>query len=389
MNLKTLKDLDVTGKKVLVRVDFNVPLDNGEVVDDIRIREALPTIQYLMKNQAKVILMSHLGRPEGKVVEELRLEPVGHKLSSLLGDQVLTLTDCVGEEVERAIESLEPGEVILLENTRFYDEEKKNDKGFAEKLASLADVFVNDAFGTAHRAHASTEGVANFIPAAAGLLLEKEIKTLGEVMANPAQPFVAVIGGAKISTKMGVINKLLEKTDNLLLGGGLANTILKAAGVEVGKSLLEEKMIGEAKKLNEQRDGKLKIPVDAVVAGEGSEESMSRNANVNDVKPEEAIFDIGPETIKEYTEIIKGAKTVIWNGPLGMFEKAKFASGTNNVAKAVAENPGKTVIGGGETLEAVSKLALMDQVSFVSTGGGAMLEFIEKGDLPALKPLRK
>ena len=389
MDLKTLKDLDVTGKRVLVRVDYNVPIENGGVVDDIRIKKTLPTIKYLLDHQAKVIIMSHLGRPEGKVVEELRMEPVGHKLSSLLKDQVLTLTDCVGDEVGRAIEGMEPGEVILLENTRFYAGDKENSREFAQQLASLADVFINDAFAVSHRAHASTEGVANLIPAAAGLLLEKEIETLTEIMDNPAKPFVAVIGGAKISTKMGVINKLLEKTDTLLLGGGLANTVLKAAGLEVGKSLTEDKMLEEAKKLHERRDGKLKIPVDAVVAGEGSEESMSRNANVNDIKPKEAIFDIGPETIREYAEIIIRAKTVIWNGPLGMFEKTKFASGTNSVALIVAKNQNKTIIGGGETLEAVSKLALTDQVSFVSTGGGAMLEFIEKGDLPALKPLRK
>ncbi|NQV29437.1 MAG: phosphoglycerate kinase [Candidatus Marinimicrobia bacterium] len=389
MNLKTLKDLDVKGKRVLVRVDFNVPLNGEKVIDDTRIRKALPTINYLREQEAKVVLMSHLGRPEGKVVEELRLEPVGHRLAELVDDHVLTLTDCVGEEVQRAIDGMEEGDVVLLENLRFYPGEKKNDKEFAAQLAELADVYVNDAFGAAHRAHASTEGVAHLIPAAAGLLLEKEIKTLSEVMANPARPFVAVIGGAKISTKMGVINKLIEKTDNLLLGGGLANTIVKAAGIEVGKSLVEEEMTEEAKKLNGKHDSKLKIPVDAVVALEATNISRTRIANINDIKPEEAIFDIGAETIKEYVDIILKAKTVIWNGPMGMFEQPNFANGTNSVAKAVAEGDNKSVIGGGETLEAVSKLALTDRVSFVSTGGGAMLEFMETGDLPALKPLQK
>ena len=389
MKLKTLRDLDVKNKRVLVRVDFNVPLESGKVVDDIRIREALPTINYLRKQEAKVVLMSHLGRPEGEVVEELRLEPVGHRLAELIDDHVLTLTDCVDEEAQRAVEGMETGDVLLLENLRFHAAEKKNDKKFASQLASLADVYVNDAFGTAHRAHASTEGVAHQLPAAAGLLLEKEVVTLSEVMTNPAKPFVAVIGGAKISTKMGVINELLKKTDNLLLGGGLANTLVKAAGIEVGKSLVEEKMLGEAKKLNEKKDSKLKIPVDAVVAQEATNVAKTRIANINDIKPEEAIFDIGAETIKEYAEIIGNAKTVIWNGPMGLFEQSNFANGTNSVAKAVAEGDNKSVIGGGETLEAVSKLALTDRVSFVSTGGGAMLEFMEKGDLPALKPLRK
>ncbi|MBU1178256.1 phosphoglycerate kinase [Patescibacteria group bacterium] len=389
MNLKTLKDLDVKNKRVLVRVDFNVPLEDGKVVDDTRITEALPTINYLREQEAKVILMSHLGRPEGKVVEELRLEPVGHRLAELIDDHVLTLTDCVGEEVQRAVEGMEEGDVVLLENLRFYAAEEENKKEFAHQLAELADVYINDAFGAAHRAHASTEGVAHLIPAAAGLLLEKEIKTLSEVMSDPAKPFVAVIGGAKISTKMGVINKLLEKTDNLLLGGGLANTIVKAAGVEVGKSLVEEEMLAEAKQLSEKKDSKLKIPVDVVVAQEANNTARTRISNINDIKPEEAIFDIGAETIKEYTEIIKKAKTVIWNGPMGMFEQSNFANGTNSVAKAVAEGDNKSVIGGGETLEAVSKLALTDRVSFVSTGGGAMLEFMEKGDLPALEPLKK
>lgn len=389
MKLKTLNDLDVKNKRVLVRVDFNVPLERDKVVDDTRIREALPTINYLREQEAKVVVMSHLGRPQGKVVEELRLEPVGHRLAELIDDQVLTLTDCVGDEVKRAVEGMEEGDVVLLENLRFYPGEKKNDKDFAGQLAELADAYVNDAFGTAHRAHASTEGVAHLIPAAAGLLLEKEIKTLSEVMTNPAKPFVAVIGGSKISTKMGVINKLLEKTDNLLLGGGLANTIIKAAGVEVGKSLAEESMLAEAKKLNGKQDSKLKIPVDAVVAEEANNMSKTRIANINDIKPEEAIFDIGAGTIKEYVEIIGKAKTVIWNGPMGMFEQSNFANGTNSIAKAVAEGDNKSVIGGGETLEAVSKLALTDRVSFVSTGGGAMLEFMEKGDLPALKPLQK
>ncbi|MFH2104776.1 MAG: phosphoglycerate kinase [Parcubacteria group bacterium] len=389
MNLKTLKDLDVKNKRGLVRVDFNVPLNGEKVIDDTRIRKALPTINYLRGQGAKVVLMSHLGRPDGKVVEELRLDPVGRRLAELIDDHVLTLTDCVGEEVKRAVDGMEEGDVVLLENLRFYPGEKENDKEFAGQLAELADVYVNDAFGAAHRAHASTEGVAHLIPAAAGLLLEKEIRTLSEVMANPARPFVAVIGGAKISTKMGVINRLLEKTDNLLLGGGLANTIVKAAGVEVGKSLVEEEIVEEAKKINGKQDGKLKIPVDVVVALEATNISRTRIANINDIKPEEAIFDIGAETIKEYVDIILKAKTVIWNGPMGLFEQANFANGTNSVAKAVAEGDNKSVIGGGETLEAVSKLALTDRVSFVSTGGGAMLEFMEKGDLPALKPLEK
>jgi phosphoglycerate kinase len=390
MKFKTLEDVDVKNKKILVRADFNVPLDDlGNIFDETRILKSLPTIKYLLDQNAEIILMSHLGRPEGKAVERLRLEPVGLRLSKLLDEQVLTLMDSVGPAVERAIEGMEFGDIILLENIRFHSEEEANDKNFAKRLANLADIFINDAFGTAHRAHASTEGVSHFLPSAAGLLMEEEVRALSSVIEKPKRPFVAVIGGAKISTKIKVINKLLEKVDNLLLGGALANTILKAAGLEVGKSLVEEEMMGEARRLSEQRSKKLKVPVDAVVAEEAKEDAQARIVTINEIQSKEAVYDIGPETIGEFTDIIKGAKTIIWNGPMGKFEVVQFAEGTNSVAKAVAESKGESIIGGGETLVAVSRLALTDRVSFVSTGGGAMLKFLEGSELPALEALRK
>lgn len=390
MKFKTLKDVDVKNKKILVRVDFNVPLDEfGNVFDDTRIVKALPTIKYLLDKDAKIILMSHLGRPQGKVVESLRLDPVARRLSMLLNDQVLALKSTVGLEVERAVEGMEYGDIILLENTRFYPEEENNDENFSQKLASLADIFVNDAFGTAHRAHASTVGVAKLIPAVAGLLMEREIKEISSLTENPARPFVAVIGGAKISTKITVINKLLKIVDYLLIGGALANTVLKAAGKDIGKSLIEEKMLKKVEKLAKSGNKKLKIPIDAIVAKRGDNEAYSKIAKIGEIEKNYAIYDIGPETIEEYIGFIMKSKTVIWNGPMGMFEAAQFARGTNSIAKAVAESNSNSIIGGGETLEAVSKLALTDKVSFVSTGGGAMLKFLEGSKLPALELLKK
>lgn len=388
MAKKTIRDINVSSKRVLVRVDFNVPLEKGKISDDTRIVEALPTIQYLLKKNAKIILMSHLGRPKGKVVEKLRLEPVGRHLSYLLAEPIITLTDCVGEAVERKVHEMEEGDIVLLENLRFHSEEEKNDPEFAKKLASLGEIYVNDAFGTAHRAHASTEGVTHFLPSVAGLLMEKEVIVLSELMEKPAHPLICLIGGAKISTKIKVIKNLLNKVDNMLLGGALVNTILKAQGRNIGKSLSEEEMILEAKNLISQIAKKLFLPKDYIVADKASGDAPSRIAMPEDIKDTEIILDIGPETIKFYKNFISKAKTIIWNGPMGMFEIMKFAQGSYEIARAVAESSAKTVIGGGETLDVVKSLGLKDKIYFVSTGGGAMLEFLEGKKLPGIEALQ-
>jgi len=387
MNKKTVKDINVTGKRVLVRVDFNVPLAEGKVADDTRLRAALPTIQYLLDQGAKVILMSHLGRPKGKVVEELRMDPVAERLSELLGRPVRKLDDCVGDAVKAAVAEMRPGDVILLENTRFHPEERKNDPQFAKKLAELADVFVNDAFGTAHRAHASTVGVAQYLPAVAGLLMEKELNFLGKALESPEHPFVALLGGAKISDKIGVIENLLTRVDALLIGGGMANTFLKAQGYEVGQSLVEDESLGVAKELLERAGEKLALPVDAVVADRFAADAASKAVSVDEVPPDWRILDIGPRTVELFKEKLAEARTVVWNGPLGVFEFPKFAAGTEAIARFLADLEATTIIGGGDVVAAVRRAGVADRITHVSTGGGAALEFLEGKELPGVAAL--
>jgi phosphoglycerate kinase len=388
---KTVRDVDVRGKRVLVRVDFNVPLDKeGRVSDDTRIRAALPTIDYLRQQQAKVILLSHLGRPKGQVKEELRMDPVARRLEELLGSPVRKVGACVGPEVEAAVAHLEPGQVLLLENVRFYPEEEKNDPEFARRLASLAEVFVNDAFGTAHRAHASTAGVAQYLPAVAGFLMEKEIDFLSRVLESPEAPFVAVLGGAKVSDKIGVLQNLLDRVDALLIGGGMANTFLAARGFAVGRSLVETDKIGVAAEVlaaAEAKGVKLLLPEDVVVAPEASTQAPRRTVPVAEIPAEEMVCDIGPATAQKFAEAVAGARTVVWNGPMGVFEVEPFTAGTRRVAEAVAACPGLTVVGGGDSVAALTALGLADKVSHVSTGGGASLEFLEGRRLPGVEVL--
>jgi len=388
---KTIKDIDVKNKKVLMRVDFNVPLTpEGKVSDDTRIVKALPTIKYLKEQRAKIILMSHLGKPKGKVVEELRLEPVARYLSTLLNESVLMLSDCIGEEVEIKVDGMLEGDIVLLENLRFHAEEENNDPEFAKKLVSLADVYVNDAFGTAHRAHASTEGVTKFIPAVAGLLMEEEINNLSNILEKPEHPLVCLVGGAKISTKIKVIEKLLERAEKVLLGGALVNNILIEKGQNIGKSKVEKEMAFEAKKLLpylEEGENKLYMPQDYIVASSPNENAKSRISNGTDLKDFEMILDIGPKTIVQYKEIINNSNMVIWNGPMGLFEIPKFAKGSYEIAQAVADSNAKSIIGGGETLDLVKSLGLEEKLTFVSTGGGAMLEFLEGKELPGIAAL--
>ncbi len=384
---KTIRDIDIKGKKVLVRVDFNVPLNETGVGDDTRIRAALPTIQYLLDGGAAVILCSHLGRPKGGPDPKYSLRPVAEHLSSLIGKPVKFSSDCIGPEAKEAAEELKPGEVLMLENTRFHAEEEKNDVEMARQLASLADLYVNDAFGTAHRAHASTEGVTHFLPAAAGFLLEKEIKYLGQVIANPQRPFVAIMGGAKISDKIGVIKNLLTRADAILIGGGMANTFMKAQGLAVADSLVEDDSLGIARALFEEAGGKIHLPVDMVVANQYAADAESKTLKVQDVPDGWRILDIGPETVKAFRAIIATARTVVWNGPMGVFEFPKFAEGTFGVAKAVADSAAVSVIGGGESVAAIQQSGLADKITHISTGGGASLEMLEGLELPGVAAL--
>jgi phosphoglycerate kinase len=384
---KTVRDVDVARKRVLVRVDFNVPLDEGEVADDTRIRAALPTIRYLVAEGARTILCSHLGRPKGKVVEGLRLDPVADRLSELLDQEVIKLDDCVGPEVEEAVGKLERGQVALLENTRFHPEERANDPGFAEALASLAELYVNDAFAAAHRAHASTEGVAHYLPAVAGLLMEAELEVLSRVRENPEHPFVAIFGGAKISDKIGVIDQLWDRLERLLIGGGMANTFLKAQGLEVGDSLVEDDSLDVAKEILARGGAKMVLPSDVVIATEVSEDAKRQTVPTDRVPVGWKILDVGPQTIEAFREELKRAKMVIWNGPLGVFEVAPFARGTMAMAQVVAELDATTVTGGGETAAAINEAGLADRMTHVSTGGGAFLEFMEGRELPGVAVL--
>ena len=388
MNKKTIRDVDVQGKRVLVRVDFNVPLDGGKVADDTRIRAALPTIQYLLDSDATVILMSHLGRPKGEPDDKLKMDPVANRLAELLGRPVSKLDDCVGPDVEAAVKAAAPGDVILLENTRFHPEEKKNAPDFARQLASLADLYVNDAFGSAHRAHASTEGVARYLPAVAGFLMEKEIEFLGKALAAPERPFVAILGGAKISDKIGVIENLLGQVDALLIGGGMANTFLKADGYDVAESLVEDGSLDTARDLIARGAAKLTLPVDVVVADKFEAGAFSQVVAVAQVPPGWRILDVGPRTLELFGEKLDGARTVVWNGPMGVFEFPKFAKGTEAVARMLAVLPdAMTIIGGGHSAAAVHQAGLADRMSHISTGGGASLEFLEGKALPGVAAL--
>jgi len=390
-NKMTVSDLDMAGKRVLVRVDFNVPLQDGEVADDTRIRAALPTIEYLRRQGARVILVSHLGRPKGKVVEELRMAPVARRLSQLLGTEVKTVPACVGPEVEAAAAQLKDGEVLLLENIRFYPGEEKNDPEFAKQLAAVADAYVNDAFGTAHRAHASTVGVAQLLPAAAGFLMQKELEYLGRALENPERPFLAILGGAKVSDKIGVIRSLLPKVDAIAIGGGMAYTFLKAQGYEVGKSIVDEERLELAKELMaeaKQRGVTFLLPVDVVVADKFAPDAARKVVDVSEIPADWQGLDIGPKTRKLFAKEISRAKTIVWNGPMGVFEWEPFAEGTAEIARAMAESDAVTIVGGGDSAAAVEKFGLADKMSHVSTGGGASLEFLEGKELPGVAVLK-
>jgi phosphoglycerate kinase len=386
-NKKMVTDLDVKGKKVLVRVDFNVPLDDGKVADDTRIKAALPTIEYLLENGAALILCSHLGRPKGEVKPALSLKPVAAYLDKLIDAPVAFAEDCIGPKAEAAAADLQPGQVLVLENTRFHAGEKKNDPEMAKQLASLAELFVDDAFGTAHRAHASNVGVTEYLSSAAGFLLEKEIKYLGNTIADPKRPFVAILGGAKVSDKIGVIENLLDKADRILIGGGMANTFFKAQGYDMADSLVEEDAIETAKDLLAKAGDKLVLPVDVVIADDFSADAAAKTMDVGDVPAGWRILDIGPKTVAEFDQVIADAGTVVWNGPMGVFEFAAFAKGTFEIAKALAKSDAVSIVGGGDSASAIQKSGLADKITHISTGGGASLEMLEGKTLPGLAAL--
>ena len=392
MALKTVRDLELSGKRVLVRVDYNVPLKNGAVADATRIEASLPTLKYIIDQGGSLVLMSHLGRPKGTPDPEYSLKPVADKLSSMIGRPVGFVADCVGEQVREAAGKLRSGEILMLENVRFHQGETKNSTEFARELARLADVYVNDAFGSAHRAHASTEGVAHLLPSGAGLLIEKEVKFFQPLLEDPAKPFVAIIGGAKVSTKIGVLETLLPKCSTLIIGGGMAYTFLKAQGHSIGASLVEEEFVSTATDLIEQakREGvELILPVDHVVAGEFKESAKPEAVDGVDVPEGKVAMDIGPKTIELCRSAISGAKSLVWNGPMGVFEFDAFAKGTLAIGKAVAECSGTTVVGGGDSVAAVNTFGLADRIDHVSTGGGASLEFLEGKVLPGIAALEE
>ncbi len=386
-NKKTIRDVDVSGKKVLVRVDFNVPLKDGKVGDDTRIRGALPTIQYLLEHGAAVILCSHLGRPKGTFNMDYSLKPVAEYLARLVPNKVSFAPDCINEPAEKAVAALRPGEILVLENTRFYKEEEKNDPEFSARLASLADIYVNDAFGTAHRAHASTEGVTHTKPGVAGFLLEKEIQYLSSAVENPKRPFVAILGGAKISDKIGVIKNLLAKADHVLIGGGMANTFFKAQGFETADSLVQDEALGTAKEILASGSEKLVLPVDLVIADKFDNEAETKVIPTGNVPAGWRVLDVGPETVKLFSKYVAEAGTVVWNGPMGVFEMPSFAKGTFDVAKAVADSKAISIIGGGDSVAAIQQSGLADQVTHISTGGGASLEMLEGLVLPGVAAL--
>lgn len=396
MNKKTIEDIDVNGKRVLVRVDFNVPQDEtGAITDDRRIRAALPTIQYLMNQGARTILVSHLGRPKGKPGdrEKFTLKPVAARLSELLGKTAPLVPDCIGPEAESAANALQNGDVLLLENVRFYPEEEANDPAFAQKLASLAELYVNDAFGTAHRAHASTEGVTKYIPGVAGYLMQKEIDYLGGALSNPKRPFVAILGGAKVKDKIGVIESLLGKVDRLIIGGGMAYTFFKAQGKEIGNSLLDSGSLDFCREIQATAGDKLLLPTDVVIADgnpfdKGADNVQTQTVSTDAIPADWEGVDIGPETQRRFAEAVKGVGTVVWNGPMGIFEFPRFAVGTRAMAEAMANSGAVTIVGGGDSAAAVEELGFADNMSHISTGGGASLEFLEGKELPGVVALQ-
>jgi phosphoglycerate kinase len=392
MNKKTIKDINVAGKRVLVRVDFNVPLDDKKnITDDRRIEAALPTIKYLLDQGAKVILMSHLGRPKGGPDVKYTLTPVATRLEELLGTPVTKMGDCIGEMVQGAVMGMPVGHVVLLENVRFYAQEEKNNPEFAKQLASLGEIYVNDAFGTAHRAHASTEGVTKYLPGVAGFLMQKELDYLGKAISNPERPFLAILGGAKVADKIPVIDNLLTKVDELIICGGMAYTFLKAQGYEIGKSLLDTDGIELAKQAMEkakERGVKLYLPEDIVVATEFAPEAESKIVPADQIPSDWMGMDIGPKTIDQFSQVIKDAKTVVWNGPAGVFEMPRFAVGTKAIAETMAESSATTIVGGGDSAAAVEQMGYADKMSHVSTGGGASLEFLEGKVLPGVAALQ-
>lgn len=385
---KTIEDLKVSGKKVLVRVDFNVPIDKeGNITDDRRIKEALPTITYLQKEGAKVILMSHLGRPKGKANPDFSLAPVSRRLSELIGQDIVFAKDVIGEDAINKANALGPGQIMLLENLRFHGEEEKNEPAFAKVLASLGEIFVNDAFGTSHRAHASTAGVADYLPSAVGFLIMKELNFLGKTISNPGRPFVAILGGAKVSDKIGVIKNLMEKVDTLLIGGGMAYTFFRAMGREIGTSIVENDKVELAANIlkeGESKSIKLLLPVDTVVAREFKEDTDYYTVDSDKIPPDYMGMDIGEKTRDIYSQVVENAKTVIWNGPMGVFEMKPFAKGTYALAEAMSKVDGTTIIGGGDSAAAIEQLGFADKMTHISTGGGASLEFLEGKVLPGI-----
>ena len=388
MDKKTVRDIDLKGKHVLMRVDFNVPMDKGMVTDDKRIRASLPTIQYVLEQNASLILMSHLGRPKGTGYEaEFSLKPASEVLSKLLNKSVQMAADFIGADVEATAKALKPGDVLMLENVRFHKEEEKNDPAFAKQLATLGDVYVDDAFGSAHRAHASTEGVAKFLPAVSGFLMEQELEYLGRATLNPAHPYIAILGGAKISDKIAVIENLLTKCDQLIIGGGMANTFLAAKGYAMQDSLVEKDSIETAKGILAKSGARILLPVDAVIGDKFDANATSQVVDVDKVPPGWRMMDIGPKSIAAFSDALKGAKLVVWNGPMGAFEMPKFAEGTFAIARLLATSGATTVIGGGDSASAVKKAGVAKQMTHVSTGGGASLEFLEGKVLPGVAAL--
>ncbi|HSQ26518.1 MAG TPA: phosphoglycerate kinase [Anaerolineales bacterium] len=386
-NKKLITDIDVSGKKVLVRVDFNVPIKDGKVGDDTRIRAALPTIHYLLDHGAACILCSHLGRPKEGPELKFSMRPTAEHLSGLLGKPVAFAEDCIGPLATEAASKLKPGDVLVLENTRFHKGETKNDPEVARQLASLADIYVNDAFGSAHRAHASTEGVTHYLPAVGGFLMEKEIRYLGQVITQPEQPFIAILGGAKVSDKIGVIRNLLQKAEQVLIGGGMANTFFKAQGYPVGDSLVEEEALDLAKELLNIGGSRLRLPIDVVIADRFEKDAQYKSMDMGPVPDGWRILDIGPETVAAYAKVLQNAATIVWNGPMGVFEFPNFASGTYGIAKAVAESKATSIVGGGDSVAAINQSGLKDQITHISTGGGASLEMLEGITLPGVAAL--
>ncbi len=388
MNKKTVKDIDLKGKRVLMRVDFNVPMQAGKVTDDRRIKASLPTVQYVLEQGASLVLMSHLGRPKGGPDPEFSLKAASEVLTGLLGKPVQMAPDCVGPEAEKMAKALKPGQVLMLENTRFHPGEEKNDLDLAKQMAALGEVYVNDAFGSAHRAHSSTEGVARFLPAVSGFLMEQELEYLGRATSNPEHPYIAILGGAKISDKIAVVENLLAKCDKLIIGGGMANTFLAGKGYDMQDSLVETAAVETAKSIMAKAGGKLLLPVDAVIADKFEAEANSKVVDVDKVPAGWRIMDIGPKSVEAFRAALKGAKLIVWNGPMGVFEMPKFAEGTFAIARLLAESGATTVIGGGDSASAVKKAGVAKQMTHVSTGGGASLEFLEGKELPGVAALQ-